>query len=683
MHCRRPPVPLFSLLLLFAGLFASGGCASLDAQPPTLAALLTLPVEARATSEPTSTPVPATRMNAATSARPLPTISSLREPPDKYAPTPAHGPDDSTPYPWLLAYDSDAEGNDEIYLVPAAGPSAVNITNHPSEDRHPSWSPDGGRLAFQSNRDGNWEIYTLDLNSGELRRLTSDRAYDGAPSWSPDGDWIVFASYRDVAPCDSSSPTKEPPTCPDLEVYRIPAAGGPPQRLTQSPGGDSDPVFSPDGDWIAFTSWRTGDKEILVMPAAGGSARQVSTSAGDDWAPSWSPDGSAIIFLSDRAGVANLFRQPLDGGPVEGLTGNDVPAERPTFWADGSLLYARYEPGPPFEADDPIRPGAYRLYRQLADSAQTQPLSLPINARRPAAAPLADLSAATIGVFTGAPPARTVAAVSAPHLDLVRLEDIAAPDPRLVKGVDKALRSWRDAVYTKSGHDFLGRYSDVFRPAAYYNHRLGYLSWHKAGRAVDLLFDWRAANGAAAQFVVREDLRGQVYWRLYLKCTSQDGSMGEPLTQAPWHFWWHPDPAKSLATIADGGRRLPIPSGYFVDVTTLAERYGWSRIASYHLDDFHWKRDSTATEYWHYQHTDGLTWYEAMSQLYPQELLEELFSRPVSAARGQTEAVMDGKGLPPADPPPVGARQIRAVAARHTPQRPQSRAFAVHNSAAR
>jgi TolB protein len=235
-------------------------------------------------------------------------------------------------------------------------------------------------------------------------------------------------------------------------------------------------------------------------------------------------------------------------------------------------------------------------------------------------------------------------------LDLKRLDDFEAPDPRLVAGVDEALRAWRAAVHARSGHDFLGQLSDVLRPIGHYHHRLGYMSWHKAGRAVDLLFDWRDADGQDALYVVREDIAGEVYWRLFLKCTLQDGSMGEPLTQAPWYFWWHTTPEEHPETFANGGQRLPIPAGYFVDVTALAERYGWSRIAAYHLEDFHWQRDSTATEYWHYQYSDGLTWYQAMAQIYPPELLAEFFSRPVAAAREQTEEVMDGKGLPPTVP---------------------------------
>ena len=387
------------------------------------------------------------------------------------------------------------------------------------------------------------------------------------------------------------------------------------------------------------------------MPADGGAPRNVTTSDGDDWSPTWSPDGVMLTFLSERDAAAELYRQPLDGGPAVRLTVNGLPKERPTGWPDGSLLFARYDPGPPFEAFDPHHPGEHHLYRLSSTGQQPQPLFPAVKVRHPAAAPLADLS--SLPTLTGGtkPYARLAQAGSPPQLELRRLDDIQAPDPRLVAGVDQAFRVWRNAVRTRSGHDFLGRVSDIFRPAAYHNHRLGYLSWHKAGRAVDLLFDWHNAQGDNALYVVREDLAGQVYWRLYLKCAEQDGSLGEPLTQAPWYFWWHIAPAGQPETVADGGRRLPIPPGYYVDVTALAERYGWSRIASYQLDNFHWQRDSTATEYWHYQHLDGLNWYGAMSQIYPQEKLQELFSRPVAAARGQTEEVMDGKGLPAADSP--------------------------------
>jgi TolB protein len=635
---------LFRPILFLIGLLALAGCVAPDKQPTHPTGEPANPPNGR-TNQPAqwaSQPTPVTIPTPS----PIPRLTQVPAPASTRLPTPAPPTAIAAPFPWLLAYDSDVEGNDEIYLLPAGGGPAINLTQHPAEDRHPAWSPNGNRIAFQSNRDGNWEIYTLGLDDKRLTRLTFDLAYDGAPAWSPDGAWIAFESYRDSAPCQLKTPVPNSPPCPDLEIYRVPAHGGAPQRLTDSPQGDYQPVWSPDGAWIAFTSWRDGDKEVYVMPAGGGPARNVTASAGDDWSPVWSSDGSAVVFVSEREGAPELYRQSLDDSPAIQLTTDGLPKERPAGASDGSLLFARYDPGPAFEAHDPYRPGDYHLYQLSPNAARPQPLSS-LKIHNPAVAPLADPGDLATSGIARKGQARVYPASSPPRLELRRMDDVEAPDPRLVAGVDDAFRAWRAAVHDRSGHDFLGQLSDVFRPARYYGHRLGYLSWHKAGRAVDLLFDWQDEKGQNALYIVREDIAGQIYWRLFLKCAAQDGSMGEPLTQAPWYFWWHPDPAKEPETFANGGRRLPIPAGYFVDVTALAQRYGWSRIASYQLEDFHWLRDSTATEYWHYQHSDGLTWYQAMAQIYSPDLLDELFSRPVAAAREQTEEVMDGKGLPP------------------------------------
>jgi TolB protein len=208
--------------------------------------------------------------------------------------------------------------------------------------------------------------------------------------------------------------------------------------------------------------------------------------------------------------------------------------------------------------------------------------------------------------------------------------------------------AWRQEVLAQSGYDFLGRVSDVYRPLGYSGRDYGHLSWHRTGRAVDTLFEWHdPAEGPNLLVVVREDLGAQTYWRLYLRTRVQDGTLGEPLTEPQWAFWFELDPAREPEAYANGGRPDDIPPGLYVDVTQLAGRHGWGRIASYEEEDFDWRNDSVGREFWHYQRTDGLTWWEAMLELYPEETLEGYYSWQICTEElGMDPAWLRAKGIP-------------------------------------
>jgi Tol biopolymer transport system component len=77
-----------------------------------------------------------------------------------------------------IAFVSDRDGNQEIWVMNADGTNLRNITNHRAHDWMPTWSPDGTRIAFVSDRDGNWEIYVMNADGTNLRRLTNHPAYD-------------------------------------------------------------------------------------------------------------------------------------------------------------------------------------------------------------------------------------------------------------------------------------------------------------------------------------------------------------------------------------------------------------------------------------------------------------------------------------------------------------------------
>jgi dipeptidyl aminopeptidase/acylaminoacyl peptidase len=186
-----------------------------------------------------------------------------------------------------IAMERPSSVGGSIALVNADGTGARDgVVAVGPADRDPSWAPDGRRLAFMSNRDGNEEIYVLDTETGIQTRLTFNPAQDHDPTWSPDGTRIAFASDRDG----------------NQEIYVIPAAGGPEQRLTVDPALERQPAWSSRGV-IAFASDRTGDFDLYVMDDQGGGVTRLTQEPGADIDPSWAPDGSQIAYTHDNTAI--------------------------------------------------------------------------------------------------------------------------------------------------------------------------------------------------------------------------------------------------------------------------------------------------------------------------------------------------------------------------------------------
>jgi Tol biopolymer transport system component len=150
--------------------------------------------------------------------------------------------------------------------------------------------------------------------TGESVRRVTDFGYN--PVWSPEGDKIVFATegvYGSLARWTSS------------HLWVVNIQNGDQQQITELDA--VQPNWSPGGHRIAYWSAiGTGQRDIWTIPAGGGDAVPVTDDAHIDWNPVWSPDGSYLYFSSDRGGSMNLWRVPIEEesgeilGPFESVT---------------------------------------------------------------------------------------------------------------------------------------------------------------------------------------------------------------------------------------------------------------------------------------------------------------------------------------------------------------------------
>jgi Tol biopolymer transport system component len=149
-------------------------------------------------------------------------------------------------------------------------------------DRGGSLVSEDGQIAFTrfakfAPPDFESEIHTINVDGSGGKRLTDSPGLDAFPAWSPDGERIVFASSR----------------VGNWELYVMDADGAQQRRLTNTPEDESSPAWSPDGEKIAYvTDVFYGNETIHVMNADGSSRKRL---AEGNW-PSWSPDGERIVY---------------------------------------------------------------------------------------------------------------------------------------------------------------------------------------------------------------------------------------------------------------------------------------------------------------------------------------------------------------------------------------------------
>jgi TolB protein len=221
-----------------------------------------------------------------------------------------------------VAFVSNRDGNDEIYIMDYDGANQTRITFNKVKDYMPAWSPDQRSIAFTSYRRGNADLFIRNIYDGK-ETLVSGKGTNYAPAFSPDGKKLAFCSTMSE---DGNA-----------EIYAMDLGTMKTKRLTYNSAIDTAPSWSPTGREIAFTSDRTGQgaPQIYIMDAEGSNVRKVSFGGNYHDAPAWSPTGDRIAYVSRVDNEFDIYILNLRTNQISKLTESNARNESPSWSPDG------------------------------------------------------------------------------------------------------------------------------------------------------------------------------------------------------------------------------------------------------------------------------------------------------------------------------------------------------------
>ncbi|HTS38883.1 MAG TPA: protein kinase [Candidatus Solibacter sp.] len=233
---------------------------------------------------------------------------------------------------WVV-YSGGSSGSRQIYLQSIRGQTPLDLSRDTTvDDDQPAFSPDGEQIAFCSSRDGGG-IFVMGRTGEAIRRITHMGFH---PSWSPDGTQLAFTTENvELYPQNAVG---------ESGLWVVKVSTGEMRRLY---GGDAVLAsWSPHNHRVAYTH-RLGNptqSAIWTIPVSGGTPKPVTKESATNWNPVWSPDGRYLYFSSDRRGSMNLWRVPVDEasgeprGEPEAITAPAPYLAHPSLSADGKHI---------------------------------------------------------------------------------------------------------------------------------------------------------------------------------------------------------------------------------------------------------------------------------------------------------------------------------------------------------
>ena len=231
----------------------------------------------------------------------------------------------------------------ELITTRPNGTASTNLTPVSAELVSWAWSPDGRTLAADFRTGSSTEIFLFSVDGRQRQNLSDHPAYDFGPIWSPDGQQIAFRSFRGG---EANNQGKLFVATLDAALHVTDL-----RQITDPETADQIAGWSPDGAWLLFSSAvRYAEAElepdVFIARADGSLTRQLTTHPAPDTNPAWSPDGQRILFESLRDGEPELYTIRPDGSGLINVSDNPKPDTNAAWSPDGQWIVYQTERDP-------------------------------------------------------------------------------------------------------------------------------------------------------------------------------------------------------------------------------------------------------------------------------------------------------------------------------------------------
>ena len=281
---------------------------------------------------------------------------------------------------------------------------------------HPRWSPDGRTIGLVQAANGGAlrSIFLISAENGQVEvvHAAHERGWLSSLAWMGSGDSVAYSEADSVSAAATASGAHviaqnvrsgkwerllwTPSSGQILDVVspgRIvldaqsvrenlrevslsrSALGTAGRYLTRGNSSDRQPAYSPDGQWVIFSSNRSGNLDLWEISTNAGSPRRVTDDAADDWDPAFAPDGKHILWSSNRSGAFEIWMANADGSDARKITSDGEDAENPTMTRDGSwIVYASFaHKNPGVWKIHPDRTGLTQLVKGMSPYPELSP----------------------------------------------------------------------------------------------------------------------------------------------------------------------------------------------------------------------------------------------------------------------------------------------------------------------